>query len=138
MSAALDGFRPVRGPVGDARVDRAAVDDLKAIEGARRRHAQALERLLARGIKPSFLLDRIMVTAVFEWAAGKVRNMKFYYLVCHDLASTFRIRKEVYDLVDLKLLLVRSHPNDARVTEIVPTHKLVDFVTTELRNRGSC
>ena len=127
MSAALDGFRPVKVPVGTACIDRAILDDLKAIEGARRRHAQALERLLGRGTKPSHLLDRIMVTAVIEWAAGNARNMKFYYRACDGLASATNIREQIYYLADRKLLLVRPHPDDRRFVEIVPTQKLVDF-----------
>jgi hypothetical protein len=127
MSAALDGFRPVKVPVGDARIDHAIVSDLKAIEGARRRYAQALAKLVGQAVKPSYLLDRIMVTAIIEWAAGNARNMKFYFRACHGLASTSYIREQIHYLADRKLLLVRSHPDDRRFVEIVPTQKLVDF-----------
>jgi hypothetical protein len=135
MSAALDGFRPVKAPVGDACIDRAIVDDLKAIEGTRRRYEQALARLVGQAVNPSYLLDRIIVTAVIEWAAGNTRNMKFYFRACHGLASTFCIREQIYRLADRKLLLVRSHPDDRRFVEIVPTQKLVDFFT-ELADHG--
>jgi hypothetical protein len=137
VGAAARVFRPVWAPADSVRIDRAVVGELKAIEGTRRRLAQALDRLVGKRIRPSCLRDRIMVTAVIEWAAGNVRNMGFYCSACEGLASNFGIRTEIYYLVDLKLLVVRVHPDDGRVTEIAPTQKLVDFLAIELRDLGS-
>jgi hypothetical protein len=136
MSAALGECRLAKPPADDACIDPAVVDDLRAIESVQRRYQRAFERLTKRGIRPSYLRDRIMVTAAIEWAAGNVRSLKFYCSVCDDLAGRSSIRSEIYYLAAFGVLRVKQRRTDLRVLEVVPTQKLVDFVATELRDLG--
>lgn len=92
----------------------------------------SVHRLLGPSVRRSHLRDCLIRAVLIEHGLGRVQPIAFYRKDCAGHGSGSAIRLELSRMAALGLVLIRDNDLDGRSSRVVPTQRLVDFMTAHV------